>query len=72
MKKTDEKIMIANAINATAGVGIGTFLGCLAVLFFLRRSGREVQMIRDSVFFTAVAAGMGAWTFAAAMTLVLP
>lgn len=64
--------MFANAINATAGVGIGTFLGVLFVLFLMRRSGRDVQLIRGSVFFTAVAAGMGAWTLAAVMTMLLP
>jgi hypothetical protein len=64
--------MIAQAINATAGVGIGTFLGCLFVLFIMRRGGRDVQLIRDSIFFTAVAAGMGAWTLAAVVTAVLP
>jgi len=64
--------MIALAIQNTAGIGIGTFLGVLAVLWFKRRRGASVALVRSSVFFTAVAAGMAAWTLAALVSLVLP
>ena len=63
--------MIAQAVQANAGIGMGVFLGVLAILFVLRRAGRDVELLRDSVFFTAVAAGMGAWTLAAVMHVVL-
>ena len=60
----------AYAVNATAGVGIGTFVGVALILWFMTRSGRKVELIRGSVFFTAVAAGMGAWVVAALVTSV--
>ncbi len=63
--------MFGQAVHATAGIGIGTFLGVLIVTFAMRRSGRKVLVLKDSPFFTALVAGMGAWTLAAVMSVVL-
>jgi len=63
--------MFAQAVHQTAGVGLGTFLGIFVVTFFMRRAGKDITLLRDSPFFTALVAGMGAWTLSALMTMVV-
>ncbi len=64
--------MLAQAIHNSAGVGVGIFLGCLIGLSMLKRQGRASGVIlRDSVPFTALVAGMTAWLAFAVMRLVL-
>ncbi|MBS0123964.1 hypothetical protein [Thetidibacter halocola] len=57
--------MIAQAINATAGIGIGVFLGCLIGFGIRARSGKREGLVMGSVWKTAVLAGMLAWSVAA-------
>lgn len=63
--------MFHQAIHQAAPVGIGVFIGVWLMLFFMKRGGRDVQLLQGSVFKTAVAAGMGAWVVAAVLTAVL-
>ena len=54
--------MLAEAIHASAGVGVGVFLGSLVGLTIHKRAGRgSTFMLKDSVVFTALVAGMVAW-----------
>jgi hypothetical protein len=63
--------MLAMAIHQSAGVGVGTFLGVLIMMFIMRRSGKKVRLLNDSVVYTALVVGMGAWTLAAVLRLVV-
>ncbi len=64
--------MFALAIHQTAGVGVGIFLGCLLGFWLHRRSGRpQGYLMRDSIPFTALVAGMLGWVAAAVMTVVV-
>jgi high-affinity Fe2+/Pb2+ permease len=60
--------MLAEAIHNSAGMGVGTFLGVLVVLWLMKRSGRDVQLLKGSVLFTALVAGMSAWMLGALVT----
>ena len=61
----------SQAIGATAGIGIGVFIGCLLVLVLRKRAGADIKLLKDSAFFTALVAGMGAWTLAALIRVVV-
>ncbi|MGR3495807.1 hypothetical protein [Citreimonas sp.] len=64
--------MLAEAIHATAGVGVGVFLGSLLGLTIHKRAGRGgTFMLKDSVLFTALVAGMVAWVCFAAFRVIL-
>ena len=63
--------MFAIAVHQTAGIGIGTFLGVLIVFFAMRRAGRKVPLLKENLFFTALVAGMGAWTLAAVLRILV-
>ncbi|SDX98014.1 hypothetical protein [Citreimonas salinaria] len=64
--------MLAEAINQSAGVGVGVFLGSLLGLTVHKRAGRGgTFMLKESVLFTALVAGMVAWVCFAALRLVI-
>ena len=64
--------MLAQAIHQTAGVGVGVFLGCLLGFFVHARSGKpQGYLLRGSIPFTALVAGMVAWIVAAVLSVVV-
>ncbi|MBV2361204.1 hypothetical protein KUH32_15680 [Thalassococcus sp. CAU 1522] len=59
--------MLAQLLHETAGVGLGVFAGALLGFGIRARSGKTEGLVRGSVFFTAVLAGMVAWVAMAAI-----
>jgi hypothetical protein len=64
--------MFAQAIHATAGIGIGLFIGCLVGFWAHGRTGRSQGfLIRGSVPFSALVVAMAGWTTSAVAALLL-
>jgi len=64
--------MLAQAINQTAGAGIGIFLGSLIGFYLRGRSGKtQAYLLRDNMLLTALVAGMLGWIVAAVITIVI-
>lgn len=64
--------MLAQAINASAGIGVGLFIGCLVGFWAHKRSGKpQDHLIKGSIFFTALVVGMLGWSAAALSKILL-
>ena len=63
--------MFAEAINQSAGIGIGVALGTLIGFGLRARAGKTQGLIQGSVWKTAVLAGMLAWIAAAVIVMVM-
>ena len=63
--------MLAEAINATVGIAIGTFLGAMLGLSIRAKQGKPVGLFRGSVLATSLAAAMLAWIAAAILRIVM-
>ena len=63
--------MFMIAVNQTAGIGLGLFIGCLIGFGLRARSGKVDMLVQGSVWKTAVLFGMAAWLVAALVAMVL-
>ncbi|WGW03198.1 hypothetical protein [Tropicibacter oceani] len=63
--------MFAEAINQTAGVGVGVFVGTLIGFGLRARSGNVQGLVQGSVWKTAVLGGMVAWLLAAVVSVFM-
>ena len=63
--------MLAEAVNQTVGVGLGVFFGTLIGFGLRSRKGQRGGLVQDSVWKTAVLAGMVAWAVAAMVALLV-
>jgi hypothetical protein len=64
--------MFAQAIHATAGIGVGLFIGCVLGFWAHGRSGKSQDyLIKGSVFYTALVVGMLGWTTAALASMLI-
>lgn len=63
--------MLAEAINQSAGVGVGLFIGSLIGFSLRARAGKTAGLFQGSVWKTAVLAGMLGWFVAAIVSLVI-
>lgn len=61
--------MLAEAVNQTVGVGLGVFIGTLIGVGLRARKGQRSGLVQDSVWKTAVLAGMAAWAVSAVVAL---